>query len=157
MTIHTHGAAYQIIGSEPEKWRPTSKETADHSLPYCTAIALRDGNVTDESFYKKNYRDSQLLKFMKRIKVEEDKKYTDDYPNSFGNRLEINLYNGNKIVKEVLYPFGHPKNKMNDEDICNKWRKLAEPHLEKDKIEKQIELIMGVGKSSDLSGIIPEI
>src|SRR3990167_6778122 len=60
--IYTHGASYQIIGSEPEKWRPTSKETADHSLPYCTAIALRDGNVTDESFHKKNYRDSFMLK-----------------------------------------------------------------------------------------------
>ncbi len=157
MTIFTHGASYQIIGSEPEKWRPTSKETADHSLPYCTAIALRDGNVNDESFHKKNYRDSHLLRFLKKIKVTEDQRYTADYPKSFGNRLEINLFDGKKIVKEVLHPFGHPKNPMSDKDIFTKWRTLAEPHLDKDKTEKQIEKVMGLEHQQELSELLPEI
>ena len=157
MTIFTHGASYQIIGSEPEKWRPTSKETADHSLPYCTAIALRDGNVTDESFHKKNYKDSNLLKFLKKVKVVEEQKYTSDYPKSFGNRLEISLFDGKKIIKEVLHPFGHPKNPMKDEDIFKKWRTLAEPHLDKDKIEKQIEKVMHLEHHDKLSELIPEI
>ena len=157
MTIFTHGASYQIIGSEPEKWKPTSKETADHSLPYCTAIALRDGNVTDESFHKKNYRDSSMLKFLKKIKVVEDQKYTADYPKSFGNRLEINLYDGKHLTKEVLHPFGHPKNPMSDEDIFNKWRRLAEPHMSKEDIEKQIEKVMNLENEKALSGLIPKI
>lgn len=157
MIIYTHGASYQIIGSEPEKWRPTSKETADHSLPYCTAIALRDGDVTDESFHKKNYRDSSLIRFMKKIKVVEDQKYTLDYPKSFGNRLEINLFGGKKIIKEVLHPFGHPKNYMSDNDLIKKWTKLAEPHMKKEDIDKQVEIVMGLDKSSDLSSVIPKI
>lgn len=157
MTIFTHGASYQIIGSEPEKWRPTSKETADHSLPYCTAIALRDGDISDESFHKKNYRDSTMLRFLKKVKVVEEPKYTADYPKSFGNRLEINLTNGKKITKEVLHPFGHPKNPMSDEDIFNKWRKLASPHLSQEKIDKQIEKVMKLDEAKDLSGLLPII
>lgn len=157
VTVYTHGAAYQIIGSEPEKWRPTSKETADHSLPYCTAVALRDGTVTDESFQKKNFRDSGLLRFLKRIKVVEDLSYSTDYPKSFGNRLEVNLFDGKKIVKEVLHPFGHPKNPMSDEDIFNKWRTLAKPHLSDEQIEKQIEKVMNLEKTSDLSDLLPVI
>ena len=157
MTIFTHGAAYQIIGSEPEKWRPTSKETADHSLPYCTAIALRDGDVVDESFHKKNYKDSSMIKFMKKIKVIEDQKYSNDYPRSFGNRLEVNLFDGKKIIKEMLHPFGHPKNPMSDEALFNKWRKLAEPHLSKDKIEKLIEEIMSLEDRNDLNSLLPAI
>ena len=157
ITIFTHGASYQIIGSEPEKWRPTSKETADHSLPYCTAIALRDGDVNDESFHKKNYRDSQLLKFMKRIKVVEDQKYTSDYPRSFGNRLEINLLDGKRIVKEVLHPFGHPKNPMSDENLFKKWKTLAAPHLKSEQIEQQIEKVMKLETMQDLSDLLPII
>ena len=157
MTIFTHGASYQIIGSEPEKWKPTSKETADHSLPYCTAVALRDGDVTDESFEKKNFRDSYLLKFLKRIRVVEDSKYTLNYPRSFGNRLEINTVDRRKIVKEVLHPFGHPKNPMRDEDIFNKWRSLAKPHLKDDQIEKQIEKVMSLEKINDLQDLLPVI
>ena len=157
MTIFTHGAAHQIISSEPEKWSPTSKETADHSLPYCTAIALRDGNVTDESFHRKNYRDSNMLKFLKKIKVVEDLKYTSDYPKSFGNRLEINSFDGKKIVKEVLHPFGHPQKPMQDEDVFNKWRKLAESHLEKELIENQIEKIMQLEQAKDLGDLLPVV
>ena len=157
MVIFTHGASYQIIGSEPEKWRPTSKETADHSLPYCTAIALRDGNVNDESFHKKNYRDSQMLKFMKRIRVVEDQIYTNEYPKSFGNRLEINLLDGKKITKEVLHPFGHPKNAMSDEDLFKKWKTLAAPHLSNEQIEQQIEKVMKLETIKDLSDLLPVI
>ena len=48
--IHTFDAAVDIIGKDPEKWRPKTRETADHSLPYCTAVALMDGDVTLEQF-----------------------------------------------------------------------------------------------------------
>src|SRR5438477_538159 len=34
VNIESHDASVDIIGSEPEKWRPETRETADHSLPY---------------------------------------------------------------------------------------------------------------------------
>ena len=36
---------FEIIGQDPEKWAPRTRETADHSLLYCTAVALLDGEV----------------------------------------------------------------------------------------------------------------
>src|SRR3989454_5780543 len=48
--VQSHDAAVDIIGSEPEKWQPTSRETADHSLPYIVAVALADGELTDPQF-----------------------------------------------------------------------------------------------------------
>src|SRR5437016_10274808 len=48
VTIESHDASVDIIGSEPEKWKPATRETADHSLRYITAIALIDGEVTDK-------------------------------------------------------------------------------------------------------------
>src|SRR5262249_2176480 len=44
--IHTFEASYNIIGKYAEAWAHRTRETADHSLPYCTAIALTDGGVT---------------------------------------------------------------------------------------------------------------
>lgn len=157
MDIYTHGAAYQIIGSEPEKWKPTSKETADHSLPYCTSIALRDGNVTDNSFSKENIKDSSLLKFMKSVRVIEDERYTNDYPKSFGNRLEINLFDGKKIVREVLHPFGHPKNQMPDNDLFEKWNSLTKPVFGDETSIKVKEKIMNLENENSLEGIIPVV
>ena len=33
----------------PEKWHPRTRETADHSLPYCAAVALVDGEARPPS------------------------------------------------------------------------------------------------------------
>ena len=41
--------AADILG-DPHKYRPDSKETADHSLPYCMAAGLVDGMVTPLQF-----------------------------------------------------------------------------------------------------------
>src|SRR5262249_48813803 len=59
--IHTFNAAVDIIGKDPEKWRPKTRETADHSLPYCTAVAFIDGDVTEDQFEAERLGDPVLL------------------------------------------------------------------------------------------------
>src|SRR5215467_9446221 len=44
--IRTYGFAVKEIGSGPEKWRPATRETADHSLPYIVAATLLDGKFS---------------------------------------------------------------------------------------------------------------
>ena len=58
--IESHDASVDIIGSEPEKWKPQTRETADHSLPYITAIALIDGEVTDKQFEPARFTDPAI-------------------------------------------------------------------------------------------------
>src|SRR6202045_3605281 len=57
VTIESHDASVDIIGSEPEKWKPETRETADHSLPYITAIAFIDGEVTEKQFQPGGFTD----------------------------------------------------------------------------------------------------
>ena len=64
MTIESHDASVDIIGSEPEKWKPETRETADHSLPYITAIALIDGEVTDKQFQPRAFHRSGDLEIL---------------------------------------------------------------------------------------------
>src|SRR5436189_2343148 len=48
--------AADILG-DPHKYRPDSKETADHSLPYCMAVGLVDGMVTPLQFKEERVLD----------------------------------------------------------------------------------------------------
>ena len=41
------------IGSEPEKWDPQTRETADHSLPYIFARAFVDGPITTQLVHRR--------------------------------------------------------------------------------------------------------
>src|SRR3954452_18245061 len=71
--VESHDAAVDIIGSEPEKWRPQSRETADHSLPYIVAAALADGDVTHHQFDPKRFTDPALIKLVQRVEVRRHK------------------------------------------------------------------------------------
>src|SRR5207302_10764696 len=62
VVIESHDAGVDIIGSEPEKWKPKTRETADHSLPYITAIALIDAEVTDRQFGPQRFKDPEVWK-----------------------------------------------------------------------------------------------
>ncbi len=129
--IHTFDAAVDIIGKDPEKWRPKTRETADHSLPYCTAVALVDGDVTDAQFAPDRLIDEGLLGLVAKIKVHRDGELSRRYPAGIPNRLTVTLEDGRQLVKEVEFPRGHARNPMTDDEVEHKFRSLAEPRYGK--------------------------
>ncbi len=62
--------------SEPEKWHPKTRETADHSIPYLVAVALQDGAVTPVSFNPQRIGDPELHSLIARMNAEEDQEYS---------------------------------------------------------------------------------
>lgn len=123
--IESFEAAVSIIGSEPEKWRPTSRETADHSLGYCVVLALRDGDVTRESFSERNLHDPRVLAALDRIAIVETEECNAGYPDGIPNRLVVTLRDGRALSRMVKYPRGHAGNPMSDAEVVAKFRRLA--------------------------------
>lgn len=125
--IHTFEASYNIIGKYKEAWAPRTRETADHSLPYCVAAALVDGDVTLETFEPRRFTDPALIAFTARVKVHLDDELTKGYPRGIPNRLTLTLTDGSQRTLEVAYPRGHAGNPMTDQEVEAKFRRLAEP------------------------------
>ena len=61
VNIRTLQKAIDIMAGDGEKWDPKSRETADHSMPYTTAVALTYGQVHQRHFDEEYYRNPQLL------------------------------------------------------------------------------------------------
>src|SRR5438270_5843665 len=91
MTIESHDASVDIIGSEPEKWKPETRETADHSLPYITAVALIDGEVTEKQFQPERFKDPKIWKFLENVKVERNAQLSAMYPDAVANIARVEL------------------------------------------------------------------
>lgn len=123
--IASFEAAVSIIGSEPEKWRPTSRETADHSMGYCTAVALIDGDVTLDSFDEHRLTDEKVLDLLDRTSITEDAVLNQGYPEGIPNHITITFQDGSKVDKRVDFPRGHAKNPMTDDEVIGKFRRLA--------------------------------
>jgi 2-methylcitrate dehydratase len=137
--IHTFDAAVDIIGKDPEKWRPKTRETADHSLPYCTAVALADGDVTLAQFAPERFSDAKLLDLVAKVKVHRDAALSARYPRGIPNRLTVTLKDGRKLVREVEFPRGHAQNPMSDAEVEHKFRTLVEPRYGKERAGRMLK------------------
>jgi 2-methylcitrate dehydratase len=129
--IDTFEASYNIIGKYPEAWAPKTRETADHSLPYCTAAALFDGDVYLETFDEGHFTNPALVAFTGKVKVNHDEKLDPRYPKGIPNRVTVSLSDGRKLVREVEFPRGHAGNPMTDAEVETKFRRVAEPRYGK--------------------------
>jgi 2-methylcitrate dehydratase len=127
--IQSHDAAVDIIGTGPEKWRPQSRETADHSLPYIVAVALADGAITERQFDPVRFSDPVLLGLVQRAKVERQAGLSAHYPEAVGNIVTVRLRDKRELREHVDYPPGHAKSPLSDAQIEAKFHSLADPHL----------------------------
>ena len=123
------------IGSEPEKWDPKTRETADHSLPYIFARALVDGPIRVASFSDEAVRDASLRPLMAKIKVIPDEAIEALLPEKTVIRVIATTLDGTRHAVEVVNPLGHPDNPMQDQHIEEKFMALVEPVLGRDAAE----------------------
>lgn len=125
INLQTYYLAWSEIGSEPQKWAPKTRETADHSLPFLIAAALRDGEITSDTFSAENIRDPRLLALMARTRITENKAFTAQFPHALVTEIEIVGKDGTRLVERAEYPRGHAKNPMTDADVEAKFRILG--------------------------------
>jgi len=152
--IHTFDAAVDIIGKDPEKWRPKTRETADHSLPYCTAVALADGDVTLAQFEPSRFSDPALLNLVAKVKLHREAALSARYPVGIPNRLTITMNDGKQFVKEVEFPRGHAKNPMTDAEVEHKFRTLVEPRYGKDRAGKIVKACWEIEQTGDAGKLV---
>ena len=149
--IASHEAGYTILGKDPEKWAPATKETADHSLPYIVAMALLEGKIDNSSYAPEKFTDPKTLNFLKKITVVEDKDLTAMYPEAVANRVTVKLASGKVISKQVNYHKGHPKNPMSDGDVEKKFRTLTKRHISESQTERALAMLRTLEKVNDVS------
>ncbi len=123
--IRTYAFAYHEIGSGPEKWRPATRETADHSLPYIVAAALVDGDFSDAIFAPDRFTDPRILALADKITIAEDAALTRAFPQKFPCRIEITLADGSRRAAARDFPHGHHDDPLTDAEVEGKFRALA--------------------------------
>jgi 2-methylcitrate dehydratase len=152
--IHTFHAAVDIIGKDPEKWRPQTRETADHSLPYCTAIALIDGEVTDRQFEPARFTDPAVLELVGKIKLHRDEEIDKRYPAGIPSRLTVTLADGRQFVREVEFPRGHARNPMTDGEVEQKFRTMVEPRYGKERADQILAACWNLEKLTEADELL---
>ena len=113
VNIRVSHSAVKIMADSPEKWKPQTHETADHSIPYAAGLVLMYGNIAPEYYEDPYLHDTRLLNLVGRIKVEPSEE-ADRTESEFNLcELELVLKSGASKATRVEYHRGHFR-KSND-------------------------------------------
>lgn len=151
--VDGYQVAVFMMGGDASRWAPTTRETADHSLPYCVAIGLLDGELTSASFADERLRDPAVAELMRKVKVSEDPALSAQYPEGAPGRVSIRMKSGEKHVVEIRYPKGHEKSPMGDAEIVSKFHDLCGGVLGKDGCNKALDALWRVEELDDVNRI----
>lgn len=141
--------AADILG-DPHKYRPTSRETADHSLPYSLAVGLVDGKVTPLQFEDERVQDPALIPIMDMVKVVANEEFEARFPEFQPSRVTITLKDGASHVQQVDVPKGDPRDPMTEDEIKVKFDALGEAVIGQANCDKLGKLIMDLDSQSSL-------
>jgi 2-methylcitrate dehydratase len=129
----------------------STREHADHSIPYTVARALVDGDVRVTDFAQPRFKDPRALALKRRLSLRRDASLSDE---NLGANLDLTLQNGAMLSVSVPIPPGNMLNPASDAELRRKFLTLSEAVLGKERAEKAIEVILAVDMLPDLGNLL---
>jgi 2-methylcitrate dehydratase len=142
------------ILSDPSKYDPHTKETADHSLPYVIAAALVDRQVTPAQFEMSKIMDPTIRGQLKKVEVVADPEIEKVFPALQRVVVTITRTDGQSFTEQLDYPKGDPRNPLTDQEIEEKFGALADGVLSPNAQKKLKDAIWNLEKQSSVSNLM---
>jgi 2-methylcitrate dehydratase len=145
------------ILSDPSKYDPRTKETADHSLPYVIAAALVERQVTPAQFAMEKIMDAKIRAQLHKVEVVADPEIEKVFPALQRVIVNIDTTDGRSFRKQLDYPKGDPRNPLTDQEIEEKFAALAEGILTsgaQQRVKDAIWNLERVGSVSELMALM---
>ena len=142
------------ILSDPSKYDPHTKETADHSLPYVIAAALVDRQVTPAQFEMAKIMDPAIRAQLKKVEVVADPEIEKVFPALQRVVVTITTTDGRSLTEQLDYPKGDPRNPLTDQEIEEKFAALADGVLSSQAQKKLKEAIWNLENIDSVSKLM---
>jgi 2-methylcitrate dehydratase len=155
--IATTKRGYQMNASEPEKWAPNTKETADHSLPYITARAMFEGDINNDSYTPEKLHEPRILAFMQKIKVKEDPAFATPAGNAPSARITATLDDGRSITRQVDNMPGFPGQPMSRADVERKFRSNVGKRWSQERTDAILRDLWALDRTDDLHFLLGKL
>ena len=141
------------ILSDPAKYDPKTKETADHSLPYCIAVATVKGNVLPSDFEREALFDKKVRDILPRIKVEADPEIDSLFPGKKRAIVTIKTDRG-EFTKMEDYAKGSPGRPLSDDELIDKFKANVMGKFPDSAIDSIVEATLNLESLSDIGDYV---
>lgn len=124
VTVETYERAKTGMGTGEHHWNPSSRETADHSIPYVVAAALMDSTVTPRQFDAAHLTSPVLRELLGKIEVFTNEEFTREYeqvPVVHRTRVNVRLRDGLSMSGEAGGDQGDLSSPKSDAQMAEKF------------------------------------
>jgi len=142
------------ILSDPSKYDPRTKETADHSLPYVIAAAVADRQVTPLQFTPEKIMDPKIRGQLRKVEVIADAEIEKVFPALQRVVVTIRRKDGREFTRQLDFPKGDPRNPLSDAEVEEKFAALAEGVLSGRAQKKLKDAVWGLEKIGSVSKLM---
>jgi 2-methylcitrate dehydratase len=152
--IETVTTAVRLMAGDRDKWEPSTRETADHSMPYTVAIAFIYGDVQEEHFGPRFLADPKIRALAQRVHVTASEEADRRMPEAMLCRMVVTTTTGENQEAVVEYHKGHWRNPMSDGELESKFRRLAAAVLGPAETERLLEALWRLEALPDAGEIV---
>ena len=143
------------ILSDEGKYHPKTKETADHSLPYCIAVAVAKGNVLPSDFEEKALQDETVLELIPRIKVIANSEIDSIFPNVKRAIVTIATKDGRTFKKQEDFAKGQPERPLSEQELLAKFHANAQAALSERQRKKLVQATLAIEQCNNVRRYLP--
>ena len=146
-------AGWNLIGDPlKDKRQPKSIVDGQISMPFCAAVALREGNMRWDD-YRKHLKDNDTLALCQIVDVIVDPRAQAEFPVNMAGIARVK-WNGQTFEEFVSIPKGEPENFMSQEEIRAKFNGLCKPYLDGNRSSNLATAIMALEEANTIGTIM---
>lgn len=144
---------WKIIGDPVEaKQAPTNVVDGQFSMPFCAAVALREGKMAWDD-YDRHLTDADTMSLCKRINTVVDARPEAEFPVNMSAVVRLTTKAGEHEAF-VIVPKGEPSNFVSAEEISSKFMGLVEPYLSQSDAKTLLKSLLSLDKKKDIKDIM---
>lgn len=136
--------------ADAERANPTSREAADHSIPFLVAVAALDGELGMKQFANARWNDPRVRSFMAKIETHTDDVLRLRSPENFACRLEA-FTDSQSYWAEVLAPPGWSRDGIVKDAVLAKFHRVTREALPQASREAIVESVLTLADAKSVS------
>ncbi len=140
--ITTTPHTIKVCADSDAKWRPTNRNTADHSLPYCIARTLADGAISADSFYGSRLTDEAVTYLMDRMSIDE------------GEEASVTIEVAGRTLAASVGHEEYREHPLAEQALDEKVERTLGRALQPEQVEEVVAWVEGIEDQPSVDGLI---
>ncbi|HEY6259797.1 MAG TPA: MmgE/PrpD family protein [Xanthobacteraceae bacterium] len=150
-----------IVNQQAEitRRKPRTREDADHSFTFLTAVALVDGALTERQLAAKRWLQPEMRALTAKVELKTSTEIVGRAPDSMPARVEVDLDGGERLVSECLYPPGHsfPERGLDRDVTVRKFRDVTDGLVRPGAADEIISFVLDGAQTQSISTLFSRL